>query len=170
MGRIYFFTVATGRSVAENCFRYAQQHVLGFIETRHALGEGWRNWVSGRFSAGAASFGYRGLISVGHRFGEKSDGTGLEMLLFSSFADENNMNNYFGVTDADAAASGLAQTDLEGGYRSSGINVIYRNNITASIQIAAQAGVEIYSHAIRQSSIVSDTPDTHAALSALWRF
>ncbi len=153
-----------------NGFPHRGSHVIAFVESKHAMGAGWRNWVSGRFSAGPDSFGYRGQISVGHRFTPQIDGTGLDMILFSSFADKKNVNNYFGVSNSDSVASGLAQSDLKGGLRSTGVNLVFRKELTANTQITAQAGLEIYSHNIRKSSIVSDTPESNTALSVLWLF
>jgi len=162
----------SGDTQAENIngFPHRGSHVLAFVETRHPLVEGWGSWLSGRLSAGPASFGYRGKVALGHRFGRKLDGTGLNVTLYSSFADKKNNNNYFGVTEADATASGLAQSDLQGGYRSTGLNLMYRTSVGVNIQITAQAGVEVYSSNVTKSSIVSDKPETNAAISVLRRF
>ncbi len=153
-----------------NGFPHRGSHVIGFVESRHSLAEGWGSWVSGRLSAGPASFGYRGQVALGHRFFHNLDGTGLDIILFSSFADKKNNNNYFGVTAQDSAASGLVQSDLKGGYRSTGLNLMYSNTLTANIQITVQAGIEAYSDNIRESSLVTDTPETSAAISVLRRF
>lgn len=80
------------------------------------------------------------------------------------------INNYFGITASDSTASGLAQATLSGGYRSMGLKLFYRKDIMANIQIAAPAGVELYSNNNRKSSIVSENPETSAELSILWRF
>ncbi len=153
-----------------NNFPHRGSHVIAFLESRHAIGRGWRNWVSGRLSAGPASFGYRGLMAVGHSFAGKLDGTGIVVVLFSSVADKKNINNYFGITQSDAAASGLAQADLSGGYRSTRLKLTYRKNLMDNMQITIQAGLEIYSDNIKKSAIVRDTSETSAAISALWRF
>ncbi len=161
----------TGDTQAANIngFPHRGSHVIGFFESRHSLTGDWRNWVLARLSAGPASFGYRGLMALGHRFGERINGTGVDVSIYSSIADKKNLNNYFGVTESDALASGLESSDLSGGYRSTGLNVIYRKNLVRTMQVSAQAGVEIYSDNIKQSSIVSDSPETKASISILWR-
>ncbi len=153
-----------------NGFPHRGSHVIGFVESRHSLAGAWGSWVSGRLSAGPASFGYRGQLALGHRFFHNLDGTGLDITLFSSFADKKNNNNYFGVSALDSAASGLVQSDLKGGYRSTGLNFVVSNTLTANIQITAQAGIEVYSDNIRKSSLVTDSPETSAAISVLRRF
>lgn len=47
-----------------------------------------------------------------------------------------------GVSAADAAASGLARTDLDGGYRSTGVQLVHRRRLGGSLQVIAQAGSE----------------------------
>ena len=151
-------------------FPHRGSHIFGFLESKYSLGADWRSWVSGRISVGPASFGYRGLIEVGHRFGHKLDGSGIEISFYSSFADDVNLNNYFGITASDTVASGIEQTDLDGGYRSTGLNLIYRKTIIDNIQMTLDAGVEIYSHNIKESALVSDSPEASIATSVLWVF
>ena len=104
-------------------------HVLGFIHTKHALGAGWKNWAAARVSGGPSSYGWLAEFSAGHHFGKQHDNTGTELLVFTSFGSDKNINNYFAVSQTDANASGLNEAELDGGYRSSGFKIIYRKNI-----------------------------------------
>jgi outer membrane scaffolding protein for murein synthesis (MipA/OmpV family) len=80
------------------------------------------------------------------------------------------MNNFFGVSDTDAALSGLESIDLEGGYRSTGLSLIYRENISENMQVVASTGVESYSRDIDKSELVTDALETNSELSLLWMF
>jgi outer membrane scaffolding protein for murein synthesis (MipA/OmpV family) len=74
------------------------------------------------------------------------------------------------VTAADAIATGLPQTTLDGGYRSFGLQFIHRRNLTARIQLIAQLGVEYYNSDIGRSPVARMDYETETALAAVYRF
>lgn len=145
-------------------------HLVGFLETRRSLGGEWRNWIGGRVMGGESGFGWLGVIAAGHRFGDQRDGSGTEIYAFSTFGTDTFINKDFGVSAADSAASGLAETDLDGGYRSTGLNLIHRRYITDHIHVIAAAEAELYSSDIGDSPIARDNYEAGVELSVVWHF
>ncbi|MGR6874725.1 MipA/OmpV family protein [Pseudomonas sp. HK3] len=145
-------------------------HILGFVDTKHGIDDRWGNWVSARLLMGSNLYGWQAKVSVGHAFSGHTDNTGTDIVMFSTFADKNNINNYFGVSTSDGVASGLTPIDLDGGYRSSGLTITYRDNMSARIQVTAKAGIEYYSDEISKSDLVGSDTETHAELSVIWVF
>jgi len=145
-------------------------HLVGFLETRRSLGEDWRNWIGGRVMGGESGFGWLGVLAVGRRFGDQLDGSGTEVFAFSTFGTDDFINKDFGISAEDAEASGLAETDLDGGYRSTGINLIHRRYITDHIHVIAAAEAELYSSDIGDSPIARDGYETGVELSVVWHF
>lgn len=145
-------------------------HLVGFLETRRSLGEDWRNWIGGRVMGGESGFGWLGVLAVGHRFGDQLDGSGTEVFAFSTFGTDDFINKDFGISAEDAEASGLAETDLDGGYRSTGINLIHRRYITDHIHVIAAAEAELYSSDIGDSPIARDDYEAGLELSVVWHF
>lgn len=145
-------------------------HLVGFLETRRSLGEEWRNWIAGRVMGGESGFGWLGILAAGHRFGGQLDGSGTEVYVFSTFGTDDFINKDFGITAEDAAASGLAETELDGGYRSTGLNLIHRRYITDHIHVIAAAEAELYSSDIGDSPIARDDYEAGLELSAVWHF
>lgn len=145
-------------------------HIAGFFEARYALDSGWRNWVAGRVLAGESDFGALGVLAAGHRFGDSMQGLGTEAYVFSTFGDQAFVEKDFGVSAADSAASGLAQTDLDGGYRSTGLQLVHRQRLTDNLQLIAQAGVEFYNSQIADSPIARDDFEAEVSLALVWVF
>lgn len=145
-------------------------HVVGFLEVRRGLDSEWRNWVATRVMAGPSDFGLLGVLAAGHRFGQQLDGTGTEIYGFVTFGDAEFINKDFGVTAADAAGSGLQQTTLNGGYRSTGVQLVHRRHLTDRLQAIAQIGVERYSSEIGDSPIARKDYEFEVALALVWRF
>jgi outer membrane scaffolding protein for murein synthesis (MipA/OmpV family) len=145
-------------------------HMVGFLETRRSIGDDWRNWVGGRLMAGESGFGVLGVVAAGHRFGDQVDGTGTEVFVFSTFGSATFINKDFGVTAADSAASGLAETDLDGGYRSTGINLIHRRYIAEHTQLIAAAEAERYNSDIGDSPIARDNHEAGVELAIVREF
>lgn len=145
-------------------------HVAGFLETRYSLGADWRNWIAGRVMGGESGFGWLGILAAGHRFGDHSDGSGTEMFVYSTFGSDDFLNKDFGVTPADSAASGLPETDLEGGYRASGVNLIHRQYVTEHIHVIAAAEAELYSSDIADSPLSLNNFEAEVELSVVWVF
>ena len=145
-------------------------HVVGFLEVRRGLGSDWRNWVAARVMGGPRDFGLLGVLAAGRRFGQQLDGTGTEVYGFVTFGDDNFINKDFGVTAADAAGSGLLQTTLSGGYRSTGIQLVHRRHLTRKLHAIAQAGVEFYSSDIGNSPIARKDNEFEVSLALVWQF
>lgn len=145
-------------------------HLVGFLETRRSVGDDWRNWIGGRVMGGESGFGWLGVLAAGHRFGNQVDGSGTEVFVFSTFGTDTFINKDFGVSAADSEASGLAETDLDGGYRSTGINLIHRRYLTEHIHLIAAAEAELYSSDIDDSPIARDGYEAGVELSAVWHF
>lgn len=145
-------------------------HVVGFLEARYALDDNWRNWVGALTLAGESDFGLLGVLAAGHRFGDSTDGSGAEVYAFSTFGNGHFINKDFGVPASDAQTSGLAETDLSGGYRSTGIQGIYRHIFSEHFQLIASSGVELYSGAIGESPIARQDFEVEVSLTALYTF
>jgi outer membrane scaffolding protein for murein synthesis (MipA/OmpV family) len=144
--------------------------LVGVIEVRRSLDDEWRNWVAARIMAGDSNFGLLGVAAIGHRFGSKRDGTGTEAFLFTTFGTSDFINRDFGVTQAESVTSGLPATDLDGGYRSTGISLIDRRYITDHIQIAVQGGFELYSNDIQDSPIAREDYEIEIGVSLVYHF
>lgn len=153
-----------------NEFPHRGSHVFGFFEFRQAIDDKWRHWATGRISGGPSDFGIRAEISYGHQFFLQSYGSAAEVELFLSFGDKEQINSYFGISEPDAIASGLTQIKMEGGFRSSGINIIYRKSVLKDIQIVVSGRLEYYSNEIKNSSLVNDASDASADASLIYRF
>ncbi|MEP1448012.1 MAG: MipA/OmpV family protein [Paraglaciecola sp.] len=144
--------------------------VFGFAEGTYFFDKNELFWMTGRFSAGPSDFGYRAKVSVGHSFIRSYNGLGLDLVAYSTFGDKEQFDRYFGISADESLSSGLAQSDLDGGYRSSGLEVFYRQNIFTSIQILARVGVELYSDEIEESALVSDNSELTSGFAVMWRF
>jgi MipA family protein len=145
-------------------------HVVGFLEVRRGLGQDWRNWIAARVMGGPSDFGWLGVVAAGHRFGQQLDGTGTEVYAFLTFGTDDFINKDFGVTADDAAASGLPETTLSGGYRSAGVQLVHRRYVTRRLHAIAQAGVEFYSSDIADSPIARQDYEYELGLSVVWHF
>jgi outer membrane protein len=113
----------------------------GTGEVRYALDGEWRNYFGTRISAGDSDIGTKGFLFAGHRFGSRQDGGGTEAFLYATFSDSNNLNREFGVSPSEATTSGLAETDLDAGYRSSGLRLVDRRFASEHIQIVIRPGI-----------------------------
>lgn len=122
------------------------------LQARRALDSDWRYWVDGRVVTGDT--GNVGILGVGTRLGEQTDGSGHEISAVVVFHDSDQANNDFGITPAQATASGLAQTNLSGGLRSVALHYNYRHYVNNNWQIYVEGLYEQY------SSDVSDSPIT----------
>ncbi len=151
-------------------FPHHGSQVFGFFELRRSLDAQWRSWVTGRISGGPSDFGLRAELAVGHQFFRYVNGAAAEIELFSTFGDEEQINNYFGITQSDAIASGLAQISLEGGHRSSGIKAIFLKTLISNIQGVVTGRVEYYSSEVNKSSLVKDVLVATFDASVLFRF
>lgn len=143
--------------------------VFGFVEGNYLFGNNNRSWLTGRLSAGPSDFGYRVKISVGHTF-VSSSRRSLDLLAYTTFGDEEQFDRYFGISAAESLSSGYNQTDFDGGYRSSGVALLFRQNLLRNMQLVAKVGVEAYGDEIEKSALVTETTDVTGGLSLLWCF
>lgn len=151
-------------------FEERDSHIAGFLEVRRAFGEDWKNWIGVRTMGGESGFGWLGVLAAGHRFGDRLDGTGTEIYVFSTFGTGKFINKDFGVTVADSLGSGLPVTELDGGYRSTGINLIDRRYLTSKIQLITSAGIELYSNGIQDSPVARKDYETEVGLAIVYHF
>jgi len=139
-------------------------------EVRYAFNSEWRNYIGTRISAGESDFGTLGFLFVGHRFGDRQDGGGTEVFLFATFADSDNLNRDFGVSPSEAAASGLAETNLGSGYRSSGVRLVDRRFVGEHIQIVSGLEFQYFGSNVRDSPIAREDFAAEVELAMLYHF
>jgi outer membrane scaffolding protein for murein synthesis (MipA/OmpV family) len=150
-------------------FKERDSHIVGFLEVRRAIGDEWRNWLGARLMGGESGFGWLGVLAAGHRFGDRLDGVGTEIFLFSTFGTDEFITKDFGVT-ADDAASGFPETELSGGYRSTGFTLVDRRYITEHITVISQAGAELYNGEIQDSPVSREDFEIEIGLSLAYHF
>ena len=119
---------------------------------------------------GDKNFGVLGILAAGRRFGSQHDGTGTEVYLSGTFGDSDFLNKDFGVTEEEAITSGLPATDLSGGYRSVGLNLVDRRYLTEQVQIITQGGFELYSSDIQDSPIAREDYEIEVGISLVYHF
>lgn len=142
----------------------------GTADVRYALDGEWRNYFGTRVSAGGGDSGMLGFLFAGHRFGSRQDGGGTELFLYSKFADGDNLNWDFGVSLSESAASGLAETDLDGGYRSSGLRFVDRRIVGEHVQIVSGLEFEYYGSDVRNSPIAREDFAVELELALVYHF
>lgn len=142
----------------------------GTGEVRYAFDGEWRNYVGMRVSAGDSDFGALGFVFAGHRFGDRQDGGGMELFLYSTFADGNNLNREFGVSPSEAAASGYAETDLDGGYRSSGLRLVDRRIVAKHVQIVSGLELQYFGNDVQDSPIAREDFAVEVELAVIFHF
>ncbi|MBD3668392.1 MAG: MipA/OmpV family protein [Kangiella sp.] len=138
------------------------------LQTRYALASDWRYWLVGRVVTG--SNGNLGLFGLGYRFGEQLDGTGSEINLVGVFHDSEYANNGFGITAEQSAASGLPQTNLDGGFRSIGIDYTYRYYLNENWQIFGEALYEHFSSDVQDSPIARSDYEAEVSIGFIYIF
>lgn len=153
-----------------NDFPHRGSQVFGFVEFRRAIDSEWHNWLTGRFSGGPSDFGMRAEISYGQQFLQRPDDSRMEMEIFLTFGDREQINNYFGISQSDAVASGFEPINLDGGYRSSGIRAMYRKSLTRSVEVIVKGRMEFYSNEVQKSSLVKDASEASVDTSLIYRF
>ena len=144
--------------------------LTGTGEVRYSFDGEWRNYIGTRISAGDSDFGTKGFLFAGHRFGSRHDGGGTELFLYATFADSDNLNREFGVSPSEATTSGLAETDLDAGYRSSGLRVVDRRFASEHIQIVSGFEFEYYSNDVQDSPIAREDFALEVELAMLYQF
>jgi outer membrane scaffolding protein for murein synthesis (MipA/OmpV family) len=139
-------------------------------DVRYAFDGEWRNYIGTRISMGDSDFGALGFLFAGHRFGSRQDGGGTEAILYARFGDSDNLNRDFGVSSSEAISSGLAETDLDGGYRSTGLRIVDRRFLSEHIQIVSGLEFEYYSSDVRDSPIAREDFAAEVELAMLYHF
>ena len=138
------------------------------LQARRAFDADWRYWLDGRVVTG--DNGSLGLFGVGRRFGDRNDGTGHEIAVAVVFHDSDYANKDFGIDADQSAASGLAETDLDGGFRSFGINYNYRQYINENWQFFGEAVYEAYSSDIKDSPIARSNYEAEVGVGFVYLF
>jgi outer membrane scaffolding protein for murein synthesis (MipA/OmpV family) len=144
--------------------------LVGVFEMRRAFDSEWRNWIGGRIMAGRSEFGLLGILAAGHRFGSQLDGTGTEIFVFATFGNSNFINRDFGISSSESVTSGYPETDLSGGYRSTGISLVDRRYLTRHIHLITKAGFEYYSNDIQDSPIAREDFEAEAGIALVYHF
>ena len=151
---------------------------VGYAETRMALARDWENWIGARFQTKNNKYGTFGSLSYGHRImGEGHDGTGIEAILFVTFADGDHLNRDFGVSADEAARSAmsgvadpLTETDIGGGYRSIGAKFVFRRYLNRHWHFIGEGGAEAYHGHISNSPVTLEDRDFVGRATLLYQF
>ena len=138
------------------------------LQVRRALDADWRYWLIGRVVTGGG--GNLGLLGVGYRFGDQTDGTGSEINLVGVFHDSDFANKDFGIDATQSATSGLNETTLSGGFRSLGVNYNYRHDINENWQVFGEALYERYSDDIQDSPIARSNYEAEVSIGLIYVF
>jgi len=146
----------------------ADEGIEFVLQTRRAFDADWRYWLDGRVVTG--DNGNLGIFGVGRRFGDRNDGSGSEFSVVALYHDSEFANKDFGITAAQAVASGLNQTNLSGGFRSIGFHYNYRNNITRNWQIFGEVLYERYGNGIKRSPIARNNYEAEVGVGFIYVF
>ena len=138
------------------------------LQVRRAFDADWRYWLDGRVVTGDS--GLLGLFGMGRRFGDRSDGSGSEIGIVAVYHDSDRANRDFGVNAAQSVASGLAETNLSGGFRSVGINYTYRSFINQNWQIFGEVLYEHFSSDVRRSPIAREDFEAEVGIGFIYMF
>ena len=138
------------------------------LQVRRAFDADWRYWLDGRVVTGDS--GLLGLFGMGRRFGDRSDGSGSEIGIVAVYHDSDRANRDFGVNAAQSVASGLAETNLSGGFRSVGVNYTYRSFINEKWQIFGEVLYEHFSSDVRRSPIAREDFEAEVGIGFIYMF
>jgi len=138
------------------------------LQARRAFDADWRYWLDGRLVT--SDNGTLGVFGVGRRFGDQMDGTGSELAIVAVYHDSDLANTEFGITAAQSAASGLAETEMSGGFRSIGLNYTYRNYIRENWQIFGEVLYEHFSSDIQDSPIARSDYEAEVGVGFIYVF
>ena len=138
------------------------------LQVRRAFDADWRYWLDGRVVTGDS--GLLGLFGMGRRFGDRSDGSGSEIGIVAVYHDSDRANRDFGVNAAQSVASGLAETNLSGGFRSVGVNYTYRSFINENWQIFGEVLYEHFSSDVRRSPIAREDFEAEVGIGFIYMF
>lgn len=143
-------------------------HILARIDMKYSIGYEWKNWISCQLLGGPSSYGWQTKLAAGHLFRQGLGNNGTEIQLYTTFADRNNFNDYFGVSETDSDTTNLNPIELEGGYRSTGLDIFYRRGIGRHTHLLVRAGIEVFSNEIEESDLVLDRSPTYINAALVW--
>jgi len=138
------------------------------LQARRALDDQWRNWLVSRIVTG--DNGNLGLFGIGHRFGERNDGTGSDLSFVVVFHDSEYANNGFGITATQSLASGLDETQLSGGLRSFALDYTYRYYLNDNWQIFGEGFYERFSSEVTKSPIARSNYEAEVSVGFIYLF
>lgn len=138
------------------------------LQARRALDSDWRYWLDGRLIA--SEDGSLGILGAGRRFGEQTDGTGSDLSLVLVFHDSDYANRDFGINSEQSVNSGLDETDLDGGFRSVGLNYTFRYFVHDNWQLFGEALYEHFSSDVRDSPIARSDYEAEVGVGAIYVF
>jgi outer membrane scaffolding protein for murein synthesis (MipA/OmpV family) len=138
------------------------------LQARRAFGADWRSWLLARVATGRS--GNLGLFGLGYRFGERNDGSGAELNLVVVFHDRQRAHRDFGVSADQSAASGLRETRPSGGFRSVGVNYLYRHHLDQNWQVFGEALYERYSAEVQRSPIARSKYEAEVSVGLIYTF
>lgn len=138
------------------------------LQARRALDSDWRYWLDGRLIA--SEDGSLGIFGAGRRFGDQTDGTGSDLSLVLVFHDSDYANRDFGINSEQAVDSGLDETDLDGGFRSIGLNYTFRYFVSHNWQLFGEALYEHFSSDVRESPIARSDYEAEVGVGAVYVF
>lgn len=138
------------------------------LEVRHALGEDWRYFLDGRILTG--TIGTLGIFGAGTCLGCQPNGTGWEVGAVVTFHDGELANRDFGVNTQQSIDSGLPETDVDSGYRSTGFNVNYRNYLNENWQVFGEALYELYGSDVKDSPISRNNYEAEIGIGVIYVF
>ncbi len=138
------------------------------LQLRRAFDAEWRYWLDSRLVSGEN--GSLGLLAVGRRFGNQTDGTGHEIAIAAVFHDSDYANKDFGIDAEQSAASGLDETNLSAGFRSLGFNYNYRQYLNKNWQVFGEAVYERYGSNIQDSPIARSDYEAEVGVGVIYVF
>lgn len=138
------------------------------LEVRRALGDDWRYFLDGRVSTG--SVGTLGIFGAGTCLACQADGTGWEIGAVATFHNGERANRDFGVNRRQSLNSGLAETRVDSGFRSVGINVNYRRYINHNWQIFGEALYERFGSDVTDSPIARSNYEAEIGVGFIYVF
>ena len=161
----------------------------GVADVRIALGDRWRHWAGMRLEGGGRDAGSLGSLSYGFHSARFGGGMGTEAIFSVSFADNRHINRHFGVTERESARAGnimvpdpanpgqliagparLPVKKLRGGYRSVGLKIIHRRDISRNWHLIVEGGAEVYGRGISDSPIARESRDFNGGATVLYQF
>ncbi len=140
---------------------------MGDIDGSVEIG-GFMNYAVGAWSAGLSVFrdvgdshdGLTAKVSAGHRFAF-TPRISLRSEIFTTWADDNYVQTFFGVTGAQSARSGLREYRPEGGFKDAGLTLDLDYKLTENWSLIGRAGYKRLLGDAADSPLVKDRGDAN---------